>query len=63
VHVNALLVFVSPVDLTTVATLRDVRVLRDRELAAMAPLSGALTAVQIEAAYGVARDRRSWETA
>jgi hypothetical protein len=29
----------------------------------MAPLSGTLTTVQIEAAYGVARDRRSWETA
>jgi hypothetical protein len=63
VQTNALLVFVAPADLTRVPTLHDVRVMRDRELAALAPLTGVLTSAQIETVYAVARDRRSWETA
>ncbi|MEE4542013.1 nuclease-related domain-containing protein [Streptomyces sp. V4-01] len=63
VRVYPVLVFVAPADLRTVPTLQDVRVLRDRELAALAPLAGVLTAGQIESAYAVARDRRSWQTA
>ncbi|WNI18709.1 nuclease-related domain-containing protein [Actinacidiphila sp. ITFR-21] len=63
VQANALLVFVAPATLTKVPTLHDVGVLRDRELAAMTPMTGVLTAAQIETAYAVARDRRSWETA
>jgi hypothetical protein len=63
VRVNALLVFVAPADLTRVPTLHDVRVMRDRDLAALAPLIGVLTSAQIETVYAVARDRRSWETA
>jgi hypothetical protein len=63
VQTNALLVFVAPTNLTKVPTLHGVRVLRDRELAALAPLSGVLTTAQIETVYAVARDRRTWETA
>ncbi|MFJ4737752.1 nuclease-related domain-containing protein [Streptomyces sp. NPDC088775] len=60
VAVNPVLVFVRPAGLTVVPSLRDVRALDERGLAALAPLAGALRPEQVEAVYAVARDQRSW---
>ncbi|MEU0677197.1 hypothetical protein ABZ330_30710 [Streptomyces sp. NPDC006172] len=47
-------------DLKVVATQLSVRVYRERQVAALAPLSGVLTAEQVEQVYGVARHRQAW---
>jgi hypothetical protein len=43
-----------------VATQLSMRVYREREVAALAPLSGVLTVEQVEQVYGVARRRQAW---
>ncbi|WP_329326427.1 nuclease-related domain-containing protein [Streptomyces sp. NBC_01689] len=60
VPVEPVLVFVGVTDLNVVATQLSVRVYREREVAALAPLSGVLTAEQVERVYGVARHRQAW---
>lgn len=60
VAVLPILVFVRPTELNVVPTLSDARVIRDRELAALGPLTGVLTPDQVQAVYSVARDRRTW---
>ncbi|MEU1535292.1 hypothetical protein [Streptomyces fagopyri] len=54
------LVFVGMTELKVVATQLGVRVYREREVAALAPLSGVLTAERVEQVYGVARYRQAW---
>ncbi|MEV6784633.1 nuclease-related domain-containing protein [Streptomyces sp. NPDC051098] len=60
VPVEPVLVFVGVSELTRVATLLDVRVYREREIAALGPLAGVLTMEQIERVYAVARHRKAW---
>ncbi|MFJ3797337.1 hypothetical protein ACIPSJ_13675 [Streptomyces sp. NPDC090088] len=60
VPVEPMLVFVGVTDLNVVATQLSVRVYREPEVAALAPLSGVLTAEQVERVYGVARHRQAW---
>ncbi|MEU8577833.1 nuclease-related domain-containing protein [Streptomyces asoensis] len=60
VPVEPVLVFVGVTDLKVVATQLSVRVYREREVAALAPLSGLLTTEQIEQGYSVARHRQAW---
>ncbi|MFF9347526.1 nuclease-related domain-containing protein [Streptomyces sp. NPDC014734] len=60
---NPVLVFVRPAGLTVVSSLRDVRALDERGLAALAPLTGRLSSAQVESVYAVARDQRSWAAA
>ncbi|MFJ4469188.1 nuclease-related domain-containing protein [Streptomyces sp. NPDC089424] len=60
VPVTPVLVFVGVTDLNVVATQLSVRVYREREVAALAPLSGALTAERVEQVYSVARHRQAW---
>jgi hypothetical protein len=63
VPVEPVLVFVGVTDLKVVATQLSVRVYREREVAALAPLSGVLTVEQVEQVYGVARHRQAWSQA
>lgn len=63
VSVLPILAFVRPAELTVVPTLTDARAIRDRELAALAPLAGVLAPGQVEAVYAAARDRRTWADA
>ncbi|MFF4656569.1 nuclease-related domain-containing protein [Streptomyces sp. NPDC001381] len=63
VPVEPVLVFVGVTDLKVVATQLSVRVYQERQLAALAPLSGVLTAEQVERVYGVARHRQAWSLA
>ncbi|MDQ0789192.1 nuclease-related domain-containing protein [Streptomyces sp. B3I8] len=60
VPVEPVLVFVGVTDLKVVATQLSVRVYREREVAALAPLSGVLTAERVEQVYSVARHRQAW---
>ncbi|MET9361308.1 nuclease-related domain-containing protein [Streptomyces sp. NPDC006632] len=60
VPVEPVLVFVGVTDLNVVATQLSVRVYREREVAALAPLSGVLTAERVEQVYCVARHRQAW---
>ncbi|MFD4646009.1 nuclease-related domain-containing protein [Streptomyces sp. NPDC058441] len=60
VPVEPVLVFVGVTGLQVVATQLSVRVYRERQVAALAPLSGVLTAEQVEQVYGVARHRQAW---
>ncbi|MFE9650107.1 nuclease-related domain-containing protein [Streptomyces sp. NPDC006365] len=60
VPVEPVLVFVGVADLKVVATQLTVRVYREREVSALAPLTGALTAEQVERVYAVARHRQAW---
>lgn len=60
VPVEPVLVFVGVTDLKVVATQLSVRVYQEREVAALAPLSGVLTAEQVEQVYSVARHRGAW---
>ncbi|MFI9820914.1 nuclease-related domain-containing protein [Streptomyces sp. NPDC052013] len=60
VSVEPVLVFVGVTDLKVVATQLSVRVYREREVAALAPLTGVLTAAQVEQVYSVARHRQAW---
>ncbi|MDQ0811194.1 hypothetical protein QFZ63_002908 [Streptomyces sp. B3I7] len=59
VPVEPVLVFVGVTDLKVVATQLDVRVYKERQVAALAPLSGVLTAEQIERVYRVARHEQA----
>ncbi|WP_189860651.1 nuclease-related domain-containing protein [Streptomyces poonensis] len=63
VPVEPVLVFVGVTDLKVVATQLTVRVYREREVSVLAPLTGVLTADQIEQVYSVARHRQAWQAA
>ncbi|MGW5279143.1 nuclease-related domain-containing protein [Streptomyces collinus] len=63
VPVEPVLVFVGVTELKVVPTQLDVRVYQERQLSALAPLSGVLTAAQVEQVYGVARHRQAWSRA
>ncbi|GAA2785377.1 NERD domain-containing protein [Streptomyces rameus] len=63
VPVEPVLVFVGVTELEVVATQLDVRVYQERQLSALAPLSGALTTDQVEQVYSVARHRQAWSNA
>lgn len=63
VPVEPVLVFVGVVELKVVATQLDVRVYQERQVSALAPLSGVLTADQVEQVYSVARHRQAWSRA
>jgi hypothetical protein len=63
VPVEPVLVFVGVTDLKVVATQLSVRVYQERQVAALAPLSGVLTAEQVEQVYSVARHRQAWSRA
>ncbi|MEU5255285.1 nuclease-related domain-containing protein [Streptomyces longwoodensis] len=60
VRVEPVLVFVGVTGLKVVATQLDVRVYQERQVSALGPLSGVLTADQVEQVYGVARHRQAW---
>jgi hypothetical protein len=63
VKVTGILAFVAPAELHVKPTLLDVRAFKDRDLSSLAPLSGALTPVQVAQVYQAARDRRLWHSA
>ncbi|MGY4993327.1 nuclease-related domain-containing protein [Streptomyces sp. 900105245] len=63
VSVEPVLVFVGVTELKVVTTQIDVRVYLERQVSALAPLSGVLTAAQVEQVYGVARHRQAWARA
>ncbi|MFI9372917.1 nuclease-related domain-containing protein [Streptomyces parvulus] len=63
VPVEPVLVFVCVTDLKVVATQLSVRVYQERQVAALAPLSGILTTDQVEQVYRVARHRQAWSRA
>lgn len=63
VPVEPVLVFVGVTELKVVATQLSVRVYQERQVAALAPLSGVLTAEQVEQVYSVARHRQAWSRA
>ncbi|MEU2727716.1 nuclease-related domain-containing protein [Streptomyces griseoviridis] len=63
VPVEPVLVFVGVTELKVVATQLDVRVYQERQVSALAPLSGVLTADQVERVYNVARHRQAWSHA
>ncbi|MEV5264151.1 nuclease-related domain-containing protein [Streptomyces werraensis] len=63
VPVEPVLVFVGVTELKVVATQLDVRVYQERQVSALGPLSGVLTADQVEQVYGVARHRQAWAQA
>ncbi|MFE5239235.1 MULTISPECIES: nuclease-related domain-containing protein [unclassified Streptomyces] len=60
VPVRTVLVFTGVTELEVVMTPADVRVLRERQLSALAPLTGVLTPTQVERVYDVARNREAW---
>ncbi|MFJ8073107.1 nuclease-related domain-containing protein [Streptomyces sp. NPDC096176] len=61
VPVHPVLVFVDAASLEVAATQTDVRVYRERQLSALAPLAGALTAYEADRLYEIARRRGVWE--
>lgn len=63
VPVEPVLVFVGVTDLKVVATQLTVRVYKERQVSALAPLSGVLTVDQVEQVYSVARHRQAWSQA
>ncbi|MEV8563354.1 nuclease-related domain-containing protein [Streptomyces sp. NPDC051917] len=63
VPVEPVLVFVGVSELKVVATQLDVRVYQERQVAALAPLTGVLTEEQAERVYSVARHRHAWNQA
>ncbi|MFE0446785.1 nuclease-related domain-containing protein [Streptomyces fungicidicus] len=63
VPVEPVLVFVGVTDLKVVATQLSVRVYQERQVAALALLSGVLTSEQVERVYSVARHRQAWSQA
>lgn len=63
VVVHPVLVFVRPAVLTVEPSANGVRALDSRDLAALAPSTGALSPEQVETVYAVARDQRSWTNA
>ncbi|GAA2946481.1 NERD domain-containing protein [Kitasatospora cinereorecta] len=60
VPVQTVLVFVGVTTLDVLATPPGVRVCRERQVSALAPLTGVLTATQVERVYDVARNREAW---
>ncbi|MFD7027934.1 nuclease-related domain-containing protein [Streptomyces sp. NPDC059917] len=60
VPVEPVLVFVGIASLDRAVTQHSVRIYRDREVAALGPLTGRLTSDQVDQAYSVARHRRVW---
>ncbi|MER7112547.1 nuclease-related domain-containing protein [Streptomyces sp. NPDC000229] len=63
VPVEPVLVFVGATDVKVAATQLTVRVYREREVSALAPLPAVLTPIQAEQIYNVARHREAWLTA
>ncbi|WP_311765240.1 nuclease-related domain-containing protein [Streptomyces zingiberis] len=63
VPVEPVLVFVGVADLKVVAMQLSVRVYQERQVSALAPLSGALKPDQVEQVYRVARHRQAWRQA
>ncbi|WP_267246277.1 nuclease-related domain-containing protein [Streptomyces sp. PR69] len=63
VQVQPVLVFVGLAKLDVVPTQLDVRVYREREVAALGPLNGVFDTAQVERVYDVARDSRIWKDA
>ncbi|MEV0740978.1 nuclease-related domain-containing protein [Streptomyces sp. NPDC050549] len=60
VPVEPVLVFVGVTSLHRAATRYTVRIYQEREVSALGPLTGRLTAAQINQVYAVARHRRVW---
>ncbi|MFD4035148.1 NERD domain-containing protein [Streptomyces sp. NPDC058637] len=60
VPVQTVLVFVGVTTLDVLATPPGVRVCRERQVSALAPLTGVLTATQVERVYDIARNREAW---
>ncbi|MYU33543.1 NERD nuclease [Streptomyces sp. SID8358] len=60
VPVGTVLVFTGVSSLDVVTTPPDVRILRERQVSALAPLNGVLTPTQVERVYDVARHREAW---
>ncbi|ANS65336.1 NERD domain-containing protein [Streptomyces lincolnensis] len=60
VPVEPVLVFVGITALHRAATQYTVRIYQEREVSALAPLTGKLTPDQVERIYAVARHRRAW---
>ncbi|MER5552351.1 NERD domain-containing protein [Streptomyces sp. NPDC002793] len=60
VDVQTVLVFTGVTALEVVATPAGVRVCRERQVATLAPLTGVLTATQVERVYDVARNGEAW---
>ncbi|MEU7135150.1 nuclease-related domain-containing protein [Streptomyces sp. NPDC046261] len=63
VQVQPALVFVRVSALDPVATLHDVKVWHQQEVAALGPLTGTLTPGEIQTLYTIARHRRAWAEA
>ncbi|WP_461006228.1 nuclease-related domain-containing protein [Streptomyces capparidis] len=63
VEVHPVLAFVAPESLTVVPSLRDVRVVRERELSTFKRLPEVWTTDKAAAVYAAARDRRNWTNA
>ncbi|MFI8002446.1 NERD domain-containing protein [Streptomyces sp. NPDC086010] len=63
VPVRTVIVFTGVTELEVVTTPAGVRVCRERQLSALAPLTGVLTATQVERVYDVARNREAWREA
>ncbi|MFF9407057.1 hypothetical protein ACF1B0_16245 [Streptomyces anandii] len=63
IPVEPVLVFVGVTELKAVVTQLDVRVYQERQVSALAPLSGVLTADQVEQVYSFARHRQAWNQA
>ncbi|MET8133439.1 nuclease-related domain-containing protein [Streptomyces sp. NPDC006290] len=59
-EVHAVLAVVGPARLDTPAPPREVRVLRDTDLAGLARLGGVLKPADVEALHAMARDRHTW---
>ncbi|MEK8144835.1 hypothetical protein NKH18_34685 [Streptomyces sp. M10(2022)] len=60
VPAQSVLVFVGVTALDVLATPPGVRVYRERQVSALAPLTGVLTATQVERVYDVARNQEAW---
>ncbi|MCX5416607.1 nuclease-related domain-containing protein [Streptomyces sp. NBC_00059] len=60
VPVQTVLVFTGVTELEVVTTPAGVRVCREREVSALAPLTGVLTPTQVERVYDVARNGEAW---
>ncbi|MFJ3101754.1 nuclease-related domain-containing protein [Streptomyces sp. NPDC086835] len=63
VRVQPVLVFVDAASLDVAATQTDVRVYRERQVSALAPLAGELTAHEADRVYDVARLAEVWQEA
>ncbi|MEU6063593.1 MULTISPECIES: nuclease-related domain-containing protein [Streptomyces] len=59
-EVRPVLALAGPATLSVTAPLREIRVLRDTELAGLARLGGVLKPADVEALHAMARDRNTW---